>query len=245
MRERTPVAYVPIGPLEWHGPHLPMGTDPLHAEALALEAARLTGGVVHPTLFWGCERERPPEKLKALGFSGDEWIVGMDFPANPVRSLYATEEQFALVVRWTIEALAAHGWKLVVLVNGHGAAGQLSHLHRLAAEFTASGRVRVLYSYSLDEDIGDDVGHASITETAALLALDASRVDLGTLPPEGTPLRTADWGIGDGPTFRCVPTADHTVRPEFDPRIATAELGQRHLAARASAIARMVRAAGF
>jgi creatinine amidohydrolase len=34
-RGRCPVVYQPIGPLEWHGPHLPMGTDPLHAEAVA------------------------------------------------------------------------------------------------------------------------------------------------------------------------------------------------------------------
>ena len=31
------MAYVPIGPLEWHGPHLPVGVDMLHAHAMALE----------------------------------------------------------------------------------------------------------------------------------------------------------------------------------------------------------------
>jgi len=30
-RRRCSVVYQPIGPLEWHGPHLPIGTDPLRA----------------------------------------------------------------------------------------------------------------------------------------------------------------------------------------------------------------------
>jgi creatinine amidohydrolase len=34
-KERFSVAYLPIGPLEWHGPHLPIGTYPLNAEATA------------------------------------------------------------------------------------------------------------------------------------------------------------------------------------------------------------------
>ena len=45
-----PIVYLPIGPLEWHGPHLPLGTDPLQAESLAIAVAQQVGGVVHPTL---------------------------------------------------------------------------------------------------------------------------------------------------------------------------------------------------
>src|SRR5215472_2204397 len=47
-RERYPVAYLPLGPLEWHGPHLPMGTDAIHAHRVAVEVARRVGGVVFP-----------------------------------------------------------------------------------------------------------------------------------------------------------------------------------------------------
>ena len=39
-RERVPIVYLPIGPLEWHGPHLPLGTDPLQAEHIALDLAQ-------------------------------------------------------------------------------------------------------------------------------------------------------------------------------------------------------------
>ena len=39
-----PVAYLPLGTLEWHGPQLPLGTDLLEGQALfALAAQRLSG----------------------------------------------------------------------------------------------------------------------------------------------------------------------------------------------------------
>ena len=67
-KERFSVVYLPIGPLEWHGPAMPYGTDPLAAQEVARAAARITGGVVMPTLFVGTERERPSYILEAKGF---------------------------------------------------------------------------------------------------------------------------------------------------------------------------------
>src|SRR5690242_4179364 len=87
-RTAAPVAFVPIGPLEWHGPHLPLGVDPLHAYAVAIGTARAVGGVVLPALFAGTETRRPagggPQSVGALGFSDDERIIGMDLPGNSV-----------------------------------------------------------------------------------------------------------------------------------------------------------------
>src|SRR5512133_284756 len=175
------IVYVPIGPIEWHGPHLPLGTDPLMAQRLAMELARQSGGVVYPVLFWGTEREFSPDLLRDLGFSGDEWIVGMDFPANSVRSFYSSEELFSLVVRGVLESLIAHNYRMIVVVNGHGATGQIYHLQRLVAELNARGPARLLYTFTLGTGVGDP-GHATITETSAVMALDESRVDLASLP---------------------------------------------------------------
>src|SRR4051794_30361016 len=135
-KERFPVAFQPLGPLEWHGPHLPYGTDPLHAETVAQRTAQAIGGVVMPTLYWGSERERNPQALRDLGFKGDEWIVGMDFPHNSMKSLYSMEDVFALVIRARLELVIAQGYKLIVLVNGHGATNHLATLDRLAKEYT-------------------------------------------------------------------------------------------------------------
>lgn len=89
------VVYLPIGPVEWHGLALPFGTDPLMAQAIARQAARVGGGVVMPTLFLGTERERSPEDLHNMGFEDtDQYVVGMDFPGLAVKSMYAREECF-------------------------------------------------------------------------------------------------------------------------------------------------------
>lgn len=229
-RERCPLVYLPIGPIEWHGPHLPLGTDPLQAEHTALALAEKIGGVVHPTLYIGTERERSPELLRDLGFSGDEWIVGMDFPANSERSYYYAEDAFAIMIRFTLEQLAVHGYRLIVIVNGHGATNQIQHLRRLAAEFSQRGPARVLYTFDLDAQTDEDAGHATVTETAAILALNRDRVAINRLPPHETPLRNTDYAIVDAPTFGGQPEPDRTVRAQADPRRATPELGQKHFA---------------
>src|SRR5262245_26884162 len=94
-RRRAPVAYVPVSPLEWHGPHLPLGTDGLHAWHVARGVAREVGGVVLPPFFVGTDSLRlpgdGPEGLGALGLAGNARVVGMDFPGFPVRSVYFEE----------------------------------------------------------------------------------------------------------------------------------------------------------
>ncbi len=62
-----PVIYVPVGPIKWHGPHLPVGMDPLNAEDVAIRTCDHTGGIVWPTQFWGTERERRPRQLEYHG----------------------------------------------------------------------------------------------------------------------------------------------------------------------------------
>lgn len=53
-RERCQLVFVPIGPLEYHGPHLPVGMDAINATQCALAACKKLGkGVVHPTLYRG------------------------------------------------------------------------------------------------------------------------------------------------------------------------------------------------
>jgi creatinine amidohydrolase len=243
VQARRSIVYLPLGPLEWHGPHLPLGTDPLQAESLALALAARVGGVVHPTLYWGTERERSPEILRNLGFQGHEWIVGMDFPGNAMRSYYAPEEQFALVVRWTLENLVAHAFRLIVVVNGHGATNQIEQLQRLVAEFNArGGPARLLYTFPLDY-VTTEPGHATLTETAALLALDAARVDLAALPAPAEPLRIPEWAVADAQSFAGHPTADYAVPPEADPRRATPEIGQRNFEAALLTLTEMVNAA--
>ena len=48
-----PVAYCAFGSLEWHGRHLPVGTDALKAHGIVVRAAERYGGVALPPTYWG------------------------------------------------------------------------------------------------------------------------------------------------------------------------------------------------
>jgi len=47
-----PVAYVPFGPIEWHGKHLPLGTDALKAHGILVKTAEQFGGAVYPPVYF-------------------------------------------------------------------------------------------------------------------------------------------------------------------------------------------------
>ncbi len=247
--QRAPLVYLPLGLLEWHGPHLPLGVDAFNAEAVALRAAEISGGLVLPTLYCGTERERDPQTLDNLGFPQETYIVGMDFPANSLPSMYAAEEIFALMVREQVRLALHMGFRVVVLVSGHGAVNQLETLKRLAAEFNASGgaagraAVLVELAFSANEAGVLAVGHASRIETAIMQTLHPETVRLDLLPERPAPLRNVDYAIVDYETFLGSPTAQRTVHDYDDPRLAQAAEGEQTLARTAAGIATRAQAA--
>lgn len=231
-RERCPLAYLPIGPLEWHGPHLPLGTDPLHAEHVAVRAAEQTGGVVLPTLYAGSASIVPAHgrahTLGAMGLPEDARVVGMDFPANSMRSLYFDDSVFALTVREFVRSLDHNEYRVIALVNGHAAGLHVAALQRVAAEESRPPELTVLYHGTWSPPQPERPpggGHAARGETEAMLALEPDTVDLATLPAAGTPITYPDYGIVDGPGFAGNPPEDFAVAPEADPRAATAAGG--------------------
>jgi len=228
-QKRCSIVYLPVGPLEWHGPAMPFGTDPLAAQALAREAALRTGGVVAPTLFFGTERERPAWILETKGFEhADEmYVLGMDVPKNSLKSFYAREEIFALMIREQLRFLTEHGYRLVVILNGHGAWGQKSSLDRLAIEFSHETASRVIVCFpdinGPDEQV--DFGHGTMAETSIMRYVDDRNVALSELPPREVPLKYTDWGIADDSVFAGKRSPGDSVI--VDPRDATPEKGAR------------------
>ena len=245
-RQRCSVVYQPVGPLEWHGPHMPFGVDALHAENVSRRVAESVGGVVMPTLFWGAERELAPEKLRNIGFDEGEWIVGMDYPANSMPSMYSQEDIFGIVVRARLELLVKQEYELIVIINGHGAPNHLMTLERLAKEFTAATTSRVLFLTAFVPDADGryaGIGHADALETSLMMAMYPDSVDMTKLPALPEPLRNQDWAVVDGVTFAGRPNADHTVAPENDPRRnSSAEQGEAALNRHAIWLANQVRA---
>ena len=233
-RERCPLVFVPIGPLEYHGPHLPVGMDAISATQCALAACRRLGkGVVHPTLYWGTERERPDWMLESLGFDRKDWIIGMDFPTAIWKSHYYQEQMFAQVVAATVEMLIEGGYEVIVLVNGHGAWNQLETLERLTRHYSNTTDASVVWRLAFTLDVSEKnlAGHADLFETSMMLHYQQeaygsdSMVDLSELPERGVPIRYPDFSIVDGPGFSENPSPGGVV--QTDPRDATAEKGKK------------------
>ena len=178
-----------------------------------------------PIFYWGTERERPTKKLLSFGFKEGDYIFGVDFPGNPLKSLYAREEFFSLLVREMLDRLARQDYKLIVIVNGHGSLNQAVTLDRLCSEFFAECPANVVWSYPHHPEPGSVGGeHACIWETSIMLYIKPESVDLGSLPPRDKPLYVKELGIFDRETSLGNPTPDFSIRD--DPRDATAEAGR-------------------
>jgi len=119
--DKVPIAYLPLGTLEWHGPHGPLGADALQPIGLFRDLASRVGGVVMPPLFLG-----PDGKAKVID---GEFYVGMDMldkdfkevePTKLEGSAYYIEDGlFNLMIERIVENVSRQGIRILVAV-GHG-----------------------------------------------------------------------------------------------------------------------------
>ena len=141
-REACPVAYLPVGALEWHGSHLPFGTDCMTVEHMAIGAARKAGGVVFPPVVYGDCRYRladhRPEWNPAFrrAMELDEGVATTFVYGTTQSKGYRKsrkkafvplpmgyEEQTAVFVRhvaYVMLEIATYGFRGIVLLPGHG-----------------------------------------------------------------------------------------------------------------------------
>lgn len=90
-REKHGTVILPVGSVEEHGPHLPLGTDTFHALEVARRVAKLRPVLVAPPLFYGlCRSTR--EHPGTVSVSGDllrRLVIelGREFYRNGLRTL--------------------------------------------------------------------------------------------------------------------------------------------------------------
>lgn len=153
--------YVPLGTIEWHSHHLPVGFDGLCAHELCLRAAEQTGGLVMPPLYFGT----------GGGHSAFPWTVMP--PPEPIRALFET-----LLTR-----LREFGVKQVVLYSGHFPEEQVALIESLAKAFSSpSFRVDALAPSLATDSLPIPGDHAARFETALMLGLAPEHVFLNRLP---------------------------------------------------------------
>lgn len=163
---RASVAYLPLGSLEFHGPHLPIGLDALTAYGICLAAAERTGGVVLPAMHQavGGEHTRYP------------WTL-MSRSAEPIEVLL-TE---------TLERMDELDVRRFVLLSGHFAGEQRDLISRVADAWNATGASSRAVARTLGQAPNPPVApdHAGRFESLLLQALSPELVDVSRLPDSG------------------------------------------------------------
>ena len=157
------VVIIPIGSTEQHGPHLPLDTDTFDAFWVSLKAAEEAKcALVAPPIYYGVSMHH------------------MDFPGT----ISITPQLLEELVFQVTSSLIKHGFKKIVLINGHG--GNIPALkaamQRLKERF--SDVLIVLDTFDLVSDVVAEVmevpydAHAGEIETSTSLVNRGERVRL-------------------------------------------------------------------
>ena len=226
------VALLPVGSVEQHGPHAPLGTDCLTAEAVATRAAetgadgsdgggegRTRTAIVGPTIPVGIAAEH-------RAFEGTLWV---------------SPDTFRAYLRETVESLIANGWTRVVIVNGHG--GNAPACREVAAGVTRERDASVAAFTWFDAiDETDDMGHGGPIETSVVWAISPEliRTDRLESARDGGTARWGDWVAGVNLAIDSDEFTENGV--VGDPTAASPERGEALLAAAATALSEVIEA---
>lgn len=165
----NPLVILPVGALEAHGPHLPLGADQIQAEATALGLAERTHGLVAPAVAYG---STPNTR---------------QFPGTVCLSI----AQLGTHVAGVLGELARWGARRILVLSGHGERGHIAALREAADETVRAHpetRIAVLCDYEFVYELrGKEApvsdGHAGLLETSRMMALVPD--DVGTERPRG------------------------------------------------------------
>lgn len=147
-RDTCNIAYLPVGSLEWHGNHMPFGTDSFTAAYLAEEAASRFGGVAFPPVYYGdvryhlqeCRAEWrrtyvesmqvPQAYASAFPLQNRDGSPGGDCPTQPDDgpppeeplefSLEGQQQAFARLIAGVLLQIHLYGFRRILLLPGHG-----------------------------------------------------------------------------------------------------------------------------
>ncbi len=218
----TDLAVIPVGSTEQHGPHAPLGTDVLTAEAITDYALdRIDREVIRaPAIPIGIAEEH-------RHFAGTMWV---------------SPDTFRDYIRESVASLAHHGFTRVVLVNGHG--GNVDALKEVAATITRHDDAYAV-PFTWFEAVGEhtsEMGHGGPLETALLLecAPDLLHTDRFEAAREGG---SSTWGEWVSDANLAVDTVEFSENGVVgDPTAGDAELGAELLERASDSLVRLLEA---
>jgi len=162
--EQFPVAIVPIGSTEQHGPHLPLGTDIFIAEKLAGLVSDKTGALVFPSLNFGY----------SWGWR--------DIPGT----VAIPQEHLQIILIDIVKSVERYGIKLLIFLNGHEANNSsMKYAIRQAQDDTSMKLLGMfypgigkLYEKYIESPTWGGMFHACEFETSLMLGVDESLVHM-------------------------------------------------------------------
>lgn len=154
-------ALLPVGALEAHGPHLPLATDVVIAEAMAEEGARRLG-----------EDDVPVLVLPALRY------VSAGFAAEFPGTVHLRPEIVTALVTDVGRSLASHGIAVLGLANAHLDPDHVDSLRDAAAGIEEEGEIGVAFpdvtrrrlAERLTEEFRSGACHAGRYEGSVMMA---------------------------------------------------------------------------
>ena len=128
IAESKGLCIVPVGCLEKHGQHLPVGTDVIHITEIAKRVSEKEPVCIFPTMYFG-------EKTGAGEFRG---------------TVIFSQELRQQILKETCSEIARNGFKKILLYNGHG--GNVDMLSAFSRSVLYEKTDYMVYTYSLGSD---------------------------------------------------------------------------------------------
>ncbi|GAC1468198.1 MAG: hypothetical protein PVSMB7_15830 [Chloroflexota bacterium] len=179
-RAQAPLCYVPLGVLEWHGEHNAVGLDAIKAHAICVEAARHSGGIVIPAMYWGTdEREDLADGSYLTGGieRGERYHV-------PGSMFWIRPDTFYSLLLDMYEAMRRRGFRVIVVVCGHWSPRMYLPTVRRTGEAFLRSHPTMRWAMMTDQEMAPHLHyppeHAAGGETSLLMAIRPDLVDLSS-----------------------------------------------------------------
>jgi creatinine amidohydrolase len=190
----APIAYLPLGTLEWHGRHLPLGSDGIQSQGFFCELAREAGGIVLPMLFLGPDRVKEVNGREYYGMDTAQTNGQDGRPLQLAGSAYwAPEDLFLQMLGAILKQLKRAGFRVVV-AHGHGPSTIRFRDHSEEWEKRYGLRLFQCWHEGDSGGLGIQTDHAAANETSLVMALRPELVQMEELPKDLSVWPTAIGG---------------------------------------------------